>query len=88
MKNISDRIAFAITKLGGAVQKLQSPDMDGRNANMAKRELKTCLRELVKIQSAIKDNSRMTNIYVNEEPFTGEQLRLMAERERHMEVTP
>lgn len=87
MKNISERIAFTITTLGGAVQKLQSPDIDGRNANMAKRELKTCLRELVKIQSAINDNPRTANIYVNEAPFTGEQLRVMAERERNMGVT-
>lgn len=88
MKNISERIAFAITTLGGAVQKLQSPDMDGRNANMAKRELKICLRNLVEIQSAINDNEQVSHIYVNEAPFTGNQLRILSERARITEAMP
>ena len=88
MKNINERIALAITTLGGAVQKLQSLDMDGRNKNMAMRELKICLRNLVEIQSAINDNEQVSHIYVNEAPFTANQLRILSGRARITEVIP
>lgn len=53
MKTVPETIGFLITTLSGAMSKLYTPMMDGKNHSEAMRELKTCQRELIRLQSEL-----------------------------------
>lgn len=80
MKTVNERVAFVISHISGAMAKLSAPTMDSRAYVEAMRELKTCGRELIKIQSALIDKDDGQQVYVNEENFTPSQLDRMPTR--------
>jgi hypothetical protein len=53
MKTVPETIGFLISTLSGAMSKLYTPMMDAKNHSDAMRELKTCQRELIRLQSEL-----------------------------------
>jgi hypothetical protein len=65
MKTVPETIGFLISTLSGAMSKLYTPMMDGKNHSEAMRELQICQRELTRHQSEILEKKQQWKIEQN-----------------------